>query len=180
MSFAKWIACGTLMLALPVWADGSLTGVCNADFAVKATMDSFVGHVASQPVACDPARDAALTITVSIDRMATGKDKRDQAMFRMFSVTNFPTIVGTAPTAALNALDTAAGKAELPLELTIHGVTKPVAARVTKLNKTEAGLAFDAAFTVSLRDFGLKPPSVMKLIRVDNDVHVVAHVALAK
>lgn len=180
MSFANWFAVGSLLVASPVLAAGTLSGTCTADYSVKATMDSFVGHVTSEPASVDLAKDDSLTITVGIAHMGSGNAKRDLEMLHMFNATNFPLIVGTAKSAALNALAPSAASVDLPLDVTIHGATKSLAAKVSNVSRSDTNLTFEAAFTVPLRDFGLKPPSIMKLIRVDNEVHVVAHVALAK
>ena len=180
MSFTKWIALSGLVFVSPVVQAGTMTGVCNAEFAVKATMDSFVGHAKSEPASVDLAKDGKLTFCVGVTNMITGKIKRDEEMFRMFSATNFPVIAGAAKVSDLNALKAEAGKATLPIDVTIHGVTHSLTAQVSGLKRNEKSLAFDAAFTVPLGDFGLTPPSVMKIIRVSNDVSVIAHVALAQ
>ena len=145
-------------------------GSASATYAVKATVDSFVGKAASEPIAIAEGADE-VTVTFAIAKMDTGKKKRDVEMQHMFHADQHPDIVGVARTEALLAL-TADG--EVPVRLTINGQTREIPARISKLVREEGKLAFVADLDLSLKAFGLKPPSIMKIIKVADLVKATA------
>lgn len=173
------------LLAAMVFAAGTLAGsaawrgTCAAEFDTKATVDSFVGKAVSEPFTV--ADDAAeVVVNFRIADMRTGKAKRDEEMQHMFHADQWPTLSGAAPAGAVRALAADAADAqELPLRLTIGETTRDLVAKVTNVRDEGGSRLFDAAFDVSLKAFGLKAPSVMGLIRVQDIVKVSAHVTLA-
>lgn len=177
MSIPMRVLAATMMCGvLGAWsARAGWEGTCEAAFAVKATMDSFVGKAESEPVAVADG-SSEVRVTVPIAGMETGKKKRDAAMRQMFEEDRYPRIEGLA---SLDDLRRIAENGELPLTLSMHGQTRELIARVSGVEATENRLVFDAAFDVSLKEFGLKPPSIMKLIRVGDVVNVTAHLSLA-
>ena len=78
--------------------------------------------------------------------------------------------VGLAPDAE--------GQAEIPFTLEIAGVKQELVAKVSKLVTEGSRRTFDAAFEVSVKSFGLKTPSIMGLIRVNDIVKVTSHFTL--
>lgn len=166
------LSCGIAWSAQAGWQ-----GRAEADFAVKATMDSFVGKGSSEPITlADNA--AELEITFSIVKLETGKKKRDVEMQHMFHAEKHPLIAGRAPRAAVLGLQPAAEAVELPVTLVIAGRTQDVTAQVTQVQRADGQLSFQADFDVSLKAFGLKPPSIMKIINVGDTVKVTTRVSL--
>lgn len=165
------------LLSLSSEARDTLYGSVASEFKVKATVDSFTGKALSEPFVVQPGDDA-IKVTFEIAKMETGKKKRDEEMMHMFHAAEFPQISGTA--AAGELLDLSPGdEAELPVTVVMHGVIKEVVAKVSAVAVTDGGRTFDLEFPLTLSDFDLKAPSVMKIIRVNNVVQVVAHVTLA-
>lgn len=166
------LSCGIAWSAQAGWQ-----GRAEADFAVKATMDSFVGKGSSEPITL--ADDAAdLEIAFTIVKLKTGKKKRDVEMQHMFHADKHPLVVGRAARAAVQDLKPAAEAVELPVTLDIAGRTQAVTAQVTQVQLADGQLSFQADFDVSLKAFGLKPPSIMKIINVGDIVKVTTRVSL--
>jgi len=147
-------------------------GRCESTFDVHATVDSFVGNAVSEPVVFDGDSEV-FEVTILIEKMKTGKKKRDAEMRHMFHAEEHPEIKGVAKTADLRNLALGEdGTAKLPFTLTLSGVTREMTATVSDLTKTDDALSFTARFPVTLTDFGLRPPSIMKIIRVADEVKV--------
>jgi len=171
--------CTTLvLLALPVFARDTLYGSVTSEFKVKATVDSFTGKTASEPFVVQ-SDDEKVAVTFEIAKMETGKKKRDEEMLHMFHADEFPTIIGTAAATDVLALAPASEPIDLPLEVVMHGVTKQVVAKATKVSPADGGLTFDLEFPLILSDFDLKAPSIMMMIKVNNEVLVSSHVTLS-
>lgn len=156
----------------------TMYGTSSSDFDVKATIDSFVGKAVSDPFEIKSG-DQRVAIVYEIAKMETGKKKRDKEMMHMFHADEFPSLSGSADVASIMALQPSEEAIDLPIEFTMHGVTREVTGKVTNINRTETGLSFEVAFPLALSDFGLKAPSVMMMIRVNNIVNVTSRVALS-
>lgn len=152
-------------------------GSVDSTFDVKATVDSFVGKASSEAFTITEG-DAKVTVVYTVAGLETGKKKRDKEMMHMFSAEEFPMITGSADAKTILALTPSDNPVDLEVELTMHGVTKTVAGKVSKVEKADGSLAFDLEFPVVLSDFGLKAPSIMGLIRVNNTVQVASRVTL--
>lgn len=165
-------------LVVPAFSK-TLYGTATSDFKVKATVDSFVGTAVSEPFNVN-SDEERVTVVVEIAKMETGKKKRDKEMLHMFHADEFPQLSGSASTAAILALEPVEDAVDLPIEFVMHGVTNEVIGKVTNVKKDEGELSFDLAFPLSLKEFGLKAPSVMLMIRVNNIVNVTSRVTLSK
>jgi polyisoprenoid-binding protein YceI len=153
------------------------SGTCQADFAVSVTMDSFVGHVATEPFAIADGSMPA-QVDVQITKMDTGKKGRNEEMYKMFGADKNPVIHASATSAAMLSLSANATN-ELPIQLTIAGQTNEVKATLTNFKEADGKRTFDAAFPVSVKSFGLKAPSMMLgAISVHDVVKITAHVSL--
>ena len=143
-------------------------GTATASFAVKATMDSFVGQAPSDPIElADGATE--FPVTFQILKLDTGKKKRDVEMQHMFHAEEHPTLTGVAKAQDLLKLETGG---ELPVTLTIAGQTHEVPATISEIAREDGKLSFTAYLEISLKSFGLKPPSIMKIINVGDVVKV--------
>lgn len=156
----------------------TLYGASSAKFDVKATVDSFVGSAVSEPFVLND-DDASLSVVYTIEKMETGKKKRDTEMFHMFHADEFPTLSGSSPAEAIRSLVPSEAPQILPIQFTMHGVTNEVEGAVSNVEKNGDELSFDVDFPLTLSAFGLKAPSVMMMIRVSDVVKVSSHVTLS-
>jgi polyisoprenoid-binding protein YceI len=166
------------LLSISASARDTLYGSVTSEFKVKATVDSFTGKTASEPFVVQPT-DEKVAVTFEIAKMETGKKKRDTEMMHMFHADEFPVITGTASAADVLSLASASEPIDLPIEVVMHGVTKQVVAKATKVNQADGGIAFDMEFPLILSDYDLKAPSIMMMIKVNNEVLVSSHVTLS-
>lgn len=172
----KLILTVLITLALALSARAGWQGQATAAYAVKATMDSFVGQAASEPiVVADGAPEVAVTFEIA--KMETGKKKRDVEMQHMFHMERHPVIVGTARAEDLLKIGETG---EIPVTLAISGQTREVPARISKVTREEGKLTFTADLEISLKSFGLKPPSILKIINVSDLVKVTANFELVQ
>ena len=170
--------CLLTLIAIPVFARDTMYISVTSAFKVKATMDSFTGKAVSDTL--EVKGDEKLVLVVfKIADMETGKKDRDKAMKKMFFADQYPLITGTADMDAILALDPAAESAELPVDVVMHGIAKPVIGKVSKVTKTDTVTSFDLAFPVDLKEYELKPPSIMMMIRVSGIVNVTSHVTVS-
>jgi polyisoprenoid-binding protein YceI len=105
--------------------------------------------------------DAGLTsvaFTVKADSVDTGNAKRDQHVkgIDFFNAKQFPEIAFQST--KLKALDK--GTTEVTGDLTLHGVTKPVTVKVSKVGagkgmKGEDLAGYETSFTIKRSDFGM-------------------------
>lgn len=163
-------------LALTLSAHAGWQGSASANYAVKATLGSFTGKAPSEPIAIADGA-AELPVTFQIANMDSGKKKRDAEMQRMFSADQHPTISGMAQAEALLKLD---GSGEVPVTLSISGKTQELTAKISDLVRADGKLTFTAYLEISLTSFGLKPPSIMKIINVDDVVKVTTTFSLTE
>lgn len=164
----KYTAILMTSLALALSAHAGWQGSASAEYAVKATVDSFTGKATSEPITiADGAPE--LPVTFQIARMETGKKKRDVEMQHMFGADQHPYITGLAQAEAVLKLD---GSGEVPVTIGISGQTREVTAKISDVVRADGKLTFTAYLEISLKSFGLKPPSIMKIINVGDVVKV--------
>jgi len=161
-------------------------GSCTVIFQGSSTLHGFQGKAHCQPFAVSKT-DGVLDISkisLAVADMDTDNAKRDRKMREMFEEKRFPVITGSAGPVALQDIRTGSKKegsdsaSKAVIRLKIRDIAKPVTATVTNFVETEARITADLAFTLSLAEYQLKPPSVLGLIRVDDKVSVTATVTL--
>jgi polyisoprenoid-binding protein YceI len=118
-----------------------------------------------------------VVVEVPVAEMKTGNDDRDVKMREMFQSDRHPRI-----RAAARDIDTdrvregirnnVGGKAPLEISLAIRGVERKVQATASNLKEDGPRVSFDLEFPLSLKEFDLKPPSVLGFIRVADRVLV--------
>ena len=161
---------------LTLSAHAGWQGTATTEFAVKATMDSFVGKASSEPIVlADGATEFPVTFQVA--KLDTGKKKRDVEMQHMFHADQHLDIVGVAQLADVLKPNEAG---EVPVNLTISGVTQTLPAKISDVVQADGKLSFQAYLEISLKSFGLKPPSIMKIINVGDVVKVTTTFTLAQ
>lgn len=141
-------------------------------FHGTSTLHDFEGRVMSQPFQLLLATNAwSAQAEVVAGEMTTLNTRRDRAMWTMLGTNLYPRLSGkfhaaTHPSAGSNAV--------LTLRIRDHEIDLPVT--ITRWSETSDAVRFHAAWDVSLKEYGIKPPSVLGLIRVGDRVHLDAEV----
>ena len=151
-------------------------GECAIDFHGTSTLHDFHGKAACQPFTVsrtDGVVDLS-RLTVAVADMDTDNSKRDKKMREMFDEKKYPVITGSAGPVALKDVH---GKVSFKLK--IRDIVKPVTATVTNFVETDSRITADVAFTLSLAEYRLKPPSVLGMIRVGDTISVKATIVLS-
>ncbi|GAB4557424.1 MAG: hypothetical protein Tsb0017_12150 [Geothermobacteraceae bacterium] len=168
-----------LLLTLPLPAL-ALDGTCAVQFFGSSTLHDFegTGRCAPFSIVIGPGHKVDdIRIAVPVAGMDTANKRRNKKMREMFEADRYPDITGHL---AGNRLETLVGRlhraagteADFPFELIIRDRARQVQAKVTELVDDASHLAFTLSFPVSLKDFELKPPSVLGFIRVADQVRV--------
>jgi len=173
-----------LLLALASSASaGNLKGNCDIRILGTSTLHDFSGTVRCQPFPVSLVGDAdgrmvipGVEIAVLVEEMDTQNKSRDKQMREMFQSERFPRIQ-----AVLSNLDPAKirqemrndpnGKGTVELTLKIRDVERRIQAVISNLRENPGWVSFDAEFPLSLKEYGLKPPTVFfGAIRVGDKV----------
>lgn len=174
-----------LLLAAPAFA-GDLRGVCDVRFLGSSTLHDFSGKCVCMPFHATVMRDAAgkavlpsVDVEVSVAEMTTENESRDGQMRKMFDAGRFPRILASARDVDVDRLrgemgKDAGGKAPLDLMLRIRDVERKVRATASGLKESGERVTFAVEFPLSLKEFGLKAPSVLGIVRVGDKVSVKA------
>ena len=182
LSFFCWLA----------GAAEKYVGHCDVVFEGDSTLHGFMGDITNVPVTviCDTngSGEALLNTRFEIGprQLTTHHAKRDANMYKMFQSDRFPkllVVVSNAPLAAaiLSPTSNSTGPGSLPVQLTFCGITKEVRATTIHPLRVTEGFEFELETDISLKDFKLKPPSVLLgTISVRDTVKVKAHVKLQK
>jgi polyisoprenoid-binding protein YceI len=153
----------------------------------KSGAFSFAGHtheveapLSSGVVHFDPDMPSRSDVRLEFNAAAmrvTGKgESADDAMKvqetmlseQVLDVKKYPTI--TFESTSVSATNDVAGK------LTIHGVTRPIAARVT-LKVEGPALTATGRFAIKQTDFGMKPVSVGGVVKVKDELNITFTIA---
>jgi YceI-like domain len=155
----------------------SWPAVATIRFAATSTLHDFGGELAAQPftlVISNGNWSAATDVLVG--EMKTANEKRDHKMYQMFDSTNHPRVQGIV---AWSPIPPVVGT-NVTLKLTIRESKAELPVRVTEWQETTEEIRFHAAWEVSLKQFGLKPPSALGVIRVGDRVKLNAVVTAHK
>jgi len=160
-------------------------GACTIVFQASSTLHDFQGKASCRPFTAgiiDGVVEMS-QLSVAVADMDTDNAKRDKEMREMFDHKKYPLITGSAGSVALKDIGASAKKGaksatKVGFNLKIREVVKPVTATVTDFTETDARITAKLAFTLSLADYQLKPPSVLGVIRVDDKVSVTATIVL--
>jgi hypothetical protein len=165
-------------------ASEAVHGACDVAFLVTSTLHDFPGSARCLPFEAVLARDAAgnpvipsVEVEVPVAGMDTRNKSRDGQMREMFRSDRYPRIRGAAHDVDVERLRGEMGKgrdgkAPLDLLLRIREVERKIRAMASNLNESGDRVTFDIEFPLSLGEFDLKPPSVLRIIRVGDKVSV--------
>ena len=172
--------------AAPPPAPSKILGACDVVFLVTSTLHDFPGSARCLPFEAVLARDAAgrrvipvVEVEVPVGGMDTRNKSRDGQMREMFRSDRFPRIHAAAHDVDVDRLRVEMGKdregkAPLDLLLRIRDVERKVRATAGNLKESGERVTFDLDIPVSLREFDLKAPTVLGIVRVGDKVSVKA------
>jgi hypothetical protein len=184
------LSCSSARAAPAEPAPAAIRGACDVAFLITSTLHDVPGSARCLPFAAVLARDAAgrevipsAEVEVPVTGMDTRNRSRDGQMREMFRSERFPRIRATAHNVDVERIRAEAGKgrggdASIDLLLRIRDVERKVRATASNLQESGERVTFDIEFPVSLREFDLKAPSVLGIIRVGDKVSVKANFTL--
>lgn len=146
-------------------------------FSGTSTLHDFGGEVPAQPFALTVSSNAwSAEADVLSGLMATGSEGRDKNMHKMLNTNDNPLIHGKVTQAPIPA--TATTNATLHFKICNQQHDLPV--EISRWSETGTNLSFHAEWQLSLKQFKLKPPSVLGVIRVGDTVYLSADVIAQK
>lgn len=148
-------------------------------FAGTSTLHDFGGELPSQPFALVLSNGTwSASADVLSGRMATASEGRDRNMHRMLATNDFPQIHGEVALAPVPAGNNPVTNAVLLL--TIRNQTNAVPVSIRDWKESRQDIRFHASWNVSLKQYGLKAPSVAGIVRVGDRVRLEADVVATK
>jgi hypothetical protein len=180
------------LLFLPVFAfAGEWKGTCDLRFTGTSTLHDFTGNVHCRQFTLTAADGPggkellrASVIEVPVSEMDTGNNSRDRQLRDMFRSVEYPVLLGSfkdiSPEVFRQELGKSPdGKRSLDFLLRIRDIERPVHAVASGFREENGRVSFALEFPVSLKEYGLKPPTVLfGAIRVGDKVTVRAAVRL--
>jgi hypothetical protein len=180
------------LLFLPVFASaGEWKGTCEISFLGTSTLHDFNGNVRCRQFklteADGPGGGALLHtsgVEVPVGEMDTGNESRDRQLRNMFRSAEYPVLRGSfkdiSPEGFRQELGKSPeGKRSFDFLLKIRDIERSVHAVASGFREEGGRVSFVLDFPVSLKEYGLKPPSVLfGAIRVGDRVSVRAAVSL--
>ena len=146
-------------------------------FAGTSTLHGFGGELPAQPFLLILSNG---TWTASADvqtaRMLTDNTKRDRRMHEMMMTNDFPRMHGAVSAAPIpGPVGT-----NVTLTLQIRGTTNELTGRISNWQETAESIQFRVKWELSLKQYGIKPPSVAGIMRVGDTVRLEADVTATK
>lgn len=142
-------------------------------FSGSSTLHDFGGQLPAQPfhvILSNGFWFASARVLSS--QMATGSEKRDGKMHQMLGTNAFPQISGVVAGSPVPV----GVETNAMLRLAIRNTTNDLPVRITGWKESPKGISFRAEWELSLKSYGLKPPSVIGVIRVGDIVKLSADV----
>ena len=168
------------------------SGTCQVHFAGKSTLHDFDGTVTAEPFSVkianfDTPAQASATSVVSVKaaKMDTGNEKRDKAMRKCMEVDTFPEITVSvkdlSPELTSPRMEGPMPEPTvIPFKMSLKGKTHDVTGKVSDWSYREDKISCTVSFPVSLSAAGIKPPSVLGMVKVDDRIEVAAHLKLSR
>src|SRR4030095_107004 len=144
-------------------------------FAGTSTLHDFGGELPAQPFVLILSNGTwSASAGVLSAQMATASEGRDRNMHRMLATNDYPEIHGTVVNAPIPDGKTHGTNAILQLKIREQIRALPVA--IQYWQETRENIRFHAVWQVSLKQYGLKAPSVAGIVRVGDRVKIDADV----
>jgi polyisoprenoid-binding protein YceI len=146
-------------------------------FQGTSSLHEFGGKLPAQPFQLTLSNGTwTASSQVFSGQMLTDNAKRDRKMHEMMGTNLYPLIRGTVTNAPIPGV---AGT-NATLALKIRGTTQNLVARVMDWKEDAEAIRFRAKWELSLKQYGLKPPSVVGVIRVGDVIRLEADVTAKK
>jgi len=167
-------------------------GTCKVAFAGKSTLHDFDGTVSAEPFTVtitnfeNPASaDASAEVLVKASKMDTGNKKRDVEMRKSLDLDTYPEIsVSVKNLTAEKTNPRTSGAAPeptvIPFTLKLKGKTHQLTGKVSDWSYADDRITCTVSFPISLSEAGIKPPSVLGLVKVKDGIAVTARLSLAR
>lgn len=167
-------------------------GSCEVTFSGKSTLHDFEGTVSAKPfvVSLDqlehPAQaHASSRVVVEAAKMDTDNDERDEKMHECMDVKTFPEIVVEVTDLAAADTKPVTGGAVpqptvIPFVLDLKGKKQKVTGKVSDWKYDGDSISCTVTFPVSLKASNIKPPSVLGIVKVKDEIEVAAHLELKR
>ncbi|HMO52729.1 MAG TPA: YceI family protein [Kiritimatiellia bacterium] len=141
------------------------------EFIGDSTLHRFSGTAMASEIAevSAPGNRTLIRVVIPVSTMNTGHESRDNNMRHMLDAAHYGLIVGEALREEL--LQARAGET-IALALTIRNETRQVEAVWSRMDEANGEYTVVLECDISLKDYLLKAPSVMGLIRVKDTVHL--------
>ncbi|MDZ8119719.1 YceI family protein [Pontiella agarivorans] len=169
----------SFLLALSPRADTAAETTAFVTFKGTSTLHDFEGTATSQPFALTFTEIPEIgqirlsaTADLNVSTMDTANKKRDRKMFTMLDREHFQLISGSLPETVIPV----SGSGHARLKLKIRDTEQYVEATLSNWQREGNTIRVDLTFPVSLAAFGLKPPSVLGMIRVGDTVNVTCEI----
>ena len=154
-----------------------LSAVARIRFQATSTLHDFEGTVRSQPfVLVLSSNSWSAEANVLGSEMTTAHDGRDKNMKKMLETNQHPRLTGAVRDAAIPTAT--ATKVSCTLRIRDRSFELPVT--ISDWSETAEAVRFQATWKLSLKQYQLKPPSVLGVIRVGDEVRLVAQVTARK
>jgi len=146
-------------------------------FAGTSTLHGFGGELPAQSFLLILSNGTwTASADVQTGQMLTDNAKRDRRMHEMMRTNDFPRMRG----AVLAAPIPGPAGTNFTLTLQIQGTTNNLAGRISDWQETAESIQFRAKWELSLKQYGIKPPSVAGIMRVGDTVRLEADVKATK
>jgi polyisoprenoid-binding protein YceI len=176
--FLKYI-CILAVLGSGLATANAQTVEANAKAAIvfkgTSTLHDFEGSVSTRPFtaffSADPATGqlrVTATAALNVSEMNTDNKQRDKNMMKLLEQKNFSTISATLQEATIPTT----GTNQAVLRVKIRDIEQNVTATLSEWKRDGNHASCKMTFQVSLTAFGLKPPSIMGVIRVGDTVNI--------
>jgi len=161
-----------------------IEGRCEIRFFGSSTLKDFSGTATSETFVVEAPDGVTnlqqvgeFVVRVPVRGLDTGHAAMNRKMHEMFREPEHPLIAGAVDRQG-GSPGPADAEPRLGLRITICGVERTLPARVTRVERSGDQAAVDLEFEVSLKAFGLKPPSLLGVLRVRDAVRVQVRLAM--
>jgi len=142
-------------------------------FSAKTTLHDFNGRARRLSGGFEQNLNLARGfVDVDIAGLTTDESDRDRNMYQMFDVSRYPQIHFVFDdTDITKVVDSHDGEIKFTGVMTIHNISHPVTL-ISKGHMENGDLICEGQMHVHLKDYGLKPLSILGLIRVNDEIAV--------
>ncbi len=159
-------------------ADETWEATAEVSFSGTSTLHDFEGTGAPKDftITVNGESRASFKAVLPVKTLDTDNKRRDKKMREMFRADKHPNILGKAENVPVAAMKPGDGPGKLPVRFTIAGTSKELDTDVSNWQQEDGKISFDVVFSVSLKSFKLKAPSLLGVFKVGDQVGVSVHV----